>query len=252
MSEITNITGALTFSPVGSDNPTLIVGSGQSIAIGYCSLRRSQSQEYRDSCIFGILSDRQIEYNREDTNIIIEPFNRNQLSATSYNVSLGEYFYRHIASESDHTKISNPSEIDSSIDYWNHLELAKLIENKKFIDIQPGETILGHTNEFVGAHWRITSELRAKSNAILCGIVISASGGVGNIGFVDRWPMVITNISKRIVRLTVGKSYSQILFHRTGDIQNDSYSRGKYKKYNLEELIRNWEPKNLLNSMINI
>ena len=47
-----------------------------------------------DNKISGVLSDKQIRYHRNETkDIVIEPYNENNLSNSSYDFTLGEYFY---------------------------------------------------------------------------------------------------------------------------------------------------------------
>ena len=41
-----------------------------------------------------LLSDKDIKKNRDDGNIVIEPFEDSNLSNTSYDVTLGEWYYR--------------------------------------------------------------------------------------------------------------------------------------------------------------
>ncbi|HRR94724.1 MAG TPA: dCTP deaminase [Candidatus Paceibacterota bacterium] len=197
--------------------------------------------------------------------IIIEPFNRENLSSTSYDVRLGEYFYRQ--NQMERTEILNPFSKDSINKMYFKLEKAievrkiksqlnsfkNLKPTDKVILISPNETILAHTIEFIGGKnskdLAITSEMRARSSLGRIGIAVCKCAGWGDVGYINRWTMEITNFSSVVIPLVVGMRIAQIIFHQVEPIsQIDEYQlRGKYQKsIDIESLKKNWQPEMML------
>ena len=197
--------------------------------------------------------------------IIIEPFNRENLSSTSYDVRLGEYFYRQ--NQMERTEILNPFSKDSINKMYFKLEKAievrkiksqlnsfkNLKSTDKVILISPNETILAHTIEFIGGKnskdLAITSEMRARSSLGRIGIAVCKCAGWGDVGYINRWTMEITNFSSVVIPLVVGMRIAQIIFHQVEPIsQIDEYQlRGKYQKsIDIESLKKNWQPEMML------
>ena len=197
--------------------------------------------------------------------IIIEPFNRENLSSTSYDVRLGEYFYRQ--NQMEQTEILNPFSKDSINKMYFKLEKAievrkiksqlnsfkNLKPTDKVILISPNETILAHTIEFIGGKnskdLAITSEMRARSSLGRIGIAVCKCAGWGDVGYINRWTMEITNFSSVVIPLVVGMRIAQIIFHQVEPIsQIDEYQlRGKYQKsIDIESLKKNWQPEMML------
>jgi dCTP deaminase len=119
------------------------------------------------------------------------------------------------------------------------------------IIIYPGETILGHTNEFIGGVQNITTMMKARSSSGRSCITVCACAGLGDVGFFNRWTMEIKNHGYDPVVIVVGTRISQIVFFWCGDVLDDkSYSeKGQYQKSdNLEELEREWNPSAMLPS----
>ncbi len=197
--------------------------------------------------------------------IIIEPFNRENLSSTSYDVRLGEYFYRQ--NQMERTEILNPFSKDSINKMYFKLEKAievrkiksqlnsfkNLKPTDKVILISPNETILAHTIEFIGGKnskdLAITSEMRARSSLGRIGIAVCKCAGWGDVGYINRWTMEITNFSSVVIPLVVGMRIAQIIFHQVEPIsQIDEYQlRGKYQKsIDIKSLKKNWQPEMML------
>ena len=197
--------------------------------------------------------------------IIIEPFNRENLSSTSYDVRLGEYFYRQ--NQMERTEILNPFSKDSINKMYFKLEKAievrkiksqlnsfkNLKPTDKVILISPNETILAHTIEFIGGKnskdLAITSEMRARSSLGRIGIAVCKCAGWGDVGYINRWTMEITNFSSVVISLVVGMRIAQIIFHQVGPVSRiDEYQlRGKYQKsIDIKSLKKNWQPEMML------
>ncbi|MEM3127126.1 MAG: hypothetical protein QW331_03610 [Candidatus Woesearchaeota archaeon] len=236
----------------------------------------------------GALSDRLILEEIEKGRIIIEPFIRENLGTCSYDVTLGENFFREKHGngveifnfyDKEHVervwgtipekavplgkfledpnffkqyiwKLANDN--DFTIDDLHlpepYSQLFKNIsQTDKIILLMPGETILAHTNEFVGGKEAITTMMKARSSKGRSFIEVCKCAGWGDVGYVNRWTMEITNNSKKkILPLVVGRRISQIIFFYTGKTLQGSYTTGKDSKYcsteDIESLKKNWHP----------
>jgi len=167
----------------------------------------------------------------------------------------------------ERTEILNPFSKDSINKMYFKLEKAievrkiksqlnsfkNLKPTDKVILISPNETILAHTIEFIGGKnskdLAITSEMRARSSLGRIGIAVCKCAGWGDVGYINRWTMEITNFSSVVIPLVVGMRIAQIIFHQVEPIsQIDEYQlRGKYQKsIDIESLKKNWQPEMML------
>ena len=179
-----------------------------------------------------VLSKTDILKHFKQGNIIIDPFNPRNLANTSYDVRLGKFYYRQ--HPMDIIQTLNPFYEKSVRKMYPQLEEAELVskhisERNPFYNlspkdliilIAPGETILAHTIEFIGGKngilnklAAVTSEMRARSSLGRIGIAGCKCAGWGDIGYVNRWTMEITNFSNVIIPLPVGLRVAQIIFH---------------------------------------
>ncbi len=121
----------------------------------------------------------------------------------------------------------------------------------KVIILRPGETILAHTNEFIGGKNHITTMMKARSSMGRNFIEVCKCAGWGDVGYVNRWTMEITNNSKNyIIPLVVGRRIAQIIFFETGpilDTDQNYASTGKYAtSTDITTLKKNWQPSEML------
>jgi dCTP deaminase len=215
-----------------------------------------------------VLSKPQILKHLKEGNIIITPFIKENLSNTSYDVRLGEYFYRQ--NSIHYAKIINPfSREFVKKEFYPKVEKAievkkiksqlnnflNLNPNNKIILIAPGETILAHTIEFIGGRNgaenlpAITTEMRARSSLGRIGIAVCKCAGWGDVGYINRWTMEITNFSSGTIPLVVGMRIAQIIFHETFPIEEKDiyHKKGKYQKhFDIEKIKKEWSPEDML------
>ena len=133
--------------------------------------------------------------------------------------------------------------------------LKNLKNDDRVILIAPNETILSHTIEFIGGRNgtdelpAVTSEMRARSSIGRIGIAVCKCAGWGDIGYVNRWTMEITNFSSSVTPLPVGLRIAQIIFHTTEKIKDEDqyFQKGKYQsKFDLDTLMKKWKPSDML------
>jgi dCTP deaminase len=73
--------------------------------------------------------------------------------------------------------------------------------------------------------------------------------GWGDVGYINRWTMEITNNSRHYaIPLVVGRRIAQIVFFETGHILNNDYSSsGKYQSHqDLTKMKKEWNPSSML------
>lgn len=210
------------------------------------------------------LSDKIILQYIEKGEIIIEPFNINNLSTSSYDVTLGEWYYReqditdewtlpiyNIYSEEHVRNVWGEQHQARPYSYYkNHgIILENIGDDEKVIFINPGETILAHTDEYIGGVSRTTTMMKARSSMGRNFINVCSCAGWGDCGYFSRWTMEIKNNSKKYkIPLIVGKRIAQIIFFETDGIIDKSYNdSGKYQTANnLEELQKIWKPSDMI------
>jgi dCTP deaminase len=210
-----------------------------------------------------VLSDLDIEREMAAGNVIIHPFCKTSLANCSYDVTLGEWFYRNTTK----LPLFNPWCEEHVRKYWGDPlqaffddhgyeegegEKHKVKVDHRYIILQPGETILAHTREFIGGRGTITTMMKARSSLGRSCIAVCKCAGWGDIGYVNRWTMEITNLSTTTpVVLPVGARVAQIVFMYTGETHHQ-YD-GKYQgqcEANPSEVVRlleeKWTPECML------
>lgn len=217
------------------------------------------------------LSDKRILEEMERGNVVISPFKLDNLSTSSYDVTLGEYYYREAKPDRYNNKIYDIWNKTHMLRIWNgqgyhkakpardifkniKLDTSSIKPTDKVILLEPGETILAHTNEFIGGLHTITTMMKARSSLGRSFIEVCKCAGWGDVGYINRWTMEITNNSKNYaIPLVVGRRIAQLVFFETGPIAGHSYN--KKGKYNMSEDVRilqkNWKPEMMLPRLYN-
>lgn len=217
---------------------------------------------------YSVLSDKAILKFLDEKEIVIEPFNIKNLGTASYDVTLGEWYFReqkaeiedsliyNIYSEKDVKRIWGEPNEALPYSYYKKkgIELENIKDDELLIFIKPGETILAHTKEFIGGVNHITTMMKSRSSMGRNFIECCKCAGYGDVSYFNRWTMEITNNStKYTIPLVVGRRVAQIVFLDVGEINDNkkNYNRvGKYQKDNeLENLKKNWKPYDMLPKM---
>ena len=215
------------------------------------------------------LSDKKILEEIKTGDIVISPFKKENLATSSYDVTLGEFYFRERPSKYNHNVYNIWSK-----KHTNHVwgtksrradKAGKVFQKYQFkwegikpadkvILLQPGETILAHTNEFIGGKNHITTMMKARSSMGRNFVEVCKCAGWGDVGFFNRWTMEITNNSRNYaIPLVVGRRIAQIIFFETGPIlKNDYTKKGKYQaSQSIKEMKKNWKPASMLPKLYN-
>jgi dCTP deaminase len=154
------------------------------------------------------LSDKRIVEEMERGNIVIEPFNQRHLGTNSYDCRLGEWYFQGNANiEMMH--LDNPEEIRG---YWGEPRRAQ--DGK--ISIRPGTTILAHTQEVIGGRNGFLAKMYSRSTVGRSGLSVCRCAGVGDVGYVNRWTMEISNHTQTTIWVPVGFRICQLTFEEVG------------------------------------
>lgn len=207
-----------------------------------------------------LLSRPEIVKHMERGSIVIEPFNEKNLKTTSYDVTLGEWFWRethpsgratiHNMYDKGSTDLvwSGPHQAELASEVKKRMNLKELVnidDRHKVILLGPGETILGHTLEFIGGKDICVAKMYARSSLGRNFIEVCKDAGWGDIGYINRWTMEITNNSQHFtIPLVVGRRIAQMVFYEVKEGAGDyAAEAGKYQTaQDIETLKRIWSP----------
>ena len=181
-----------------------------------------------------LLSDKRIRQAMTAGDIVIEPFDDKQLGTNSYDVRLGEWYFE-------------PNRNMQTVSFLSEEQTRKFwgdpIEAKGIIAVRPGDTILAHTQEIVGGQNGFTTSMRARSSIGRSCMSVCKCAGVGDVGYIARWTMEITNHSHATIELPVGLRVAQILFYEVGE--TEKHYTGKYGQ------TATWSPHDMLPRLYN-
>lgn len=215
------------------------------------------------------LSNKRILEEMEKGTIVIDPFIPENLSTSSHDVTLGEWFFveqqpshfQNIYNVYDKCNVervwgTKAHRAKTARELFQHykFEFDGIAPDDKVILLSPGETILAHTNEFIGGRETVTTMMKARSSLGRNFIEVCKCAGWGDVGYINRWTMEITNNSTHYsIPLVVGRRIAQIIFFETGPIlkKNADYTRtGKYQTTQaLAKLKREWKPEMMIPKM---
>ncbi|MBX5456416.1 MAG: dCTP deaminase [Thermogemmatispora sp.] len=177
-----------------------------------------------------LLSDKRIKEELARGNIVIEPFDERQLGTNSYDCRLGEWYFQGDANV-EILHLDNPEEIRR---YWGEPRRAKNGQ----IAIRPGTTILAHTQEIIGGRNGYLGKMYARSTVARSGLSVCRCAGVGDVGYISRWTMEISNHTMTTIVVPVGFRICQITFEYVGETLKEY--QGKYGQQ------QEWSPEDML------
>lgn len=180
-----------------------------------------------------LLSQNQILKHLKRGTIVIEPFSKRQLKTTSYDVTLGEWFWRE-GHPAGRATIHNIYDADSTSNVWQgpfraesvsairerlDCEFKNISDKAQVILLAPGETILAHTREFIGGRDICVAKMYARSSLGRNFVEVCKDAGWGDVGYFNRWTMEVTNNSKYYtIPLVVGRRIAQMVFYEVAPL----------------------------------
>lgn len=142
-----------------------------------------------------ILSDNKILENIEKGDIVIKPFQIENMGGNSYDVHLSKYFAQYK---------------DKEIDAKKHNEIIHFEIPEEGFVLKPGELYLGSTMEYTESHKHVPF-LEGKSSTGRLGIDIHATAGKGDVGFCGFWTLEISTSIP--VRIYPGMPIGQLIYY---------------------------------------
>jgi dCTP deaminase len=184
-----------------------------------------------------LLSDKRIMEERERGNIVIDPFEERQLGTNSYDCRLGEWYFQ----PTKYLDVVDFTDEEQARSFW-----GEPLRAESTIAVKPGTTILAHTQETVGGQNGFTTTMHARSSVGRSGLSVCKCAGVGDVGYIARWTMEISNHTTCTIILPVGLRICQIKFDFVGETLKQY--RGKYGQEDewtpydmLPRLYRDWD-----------
>jgi dCTP deaminase len=162
-----------------------------------------------------ILSDSEILKEIELGNIVITPFNREQLGSNSYDVRLGSKL-----------SVYNDFELDAK----KHNEIITFDIPEFGFVLQPDRFYLGSTIEYTETRNKVPF-IEGKSSTGRLGISIHETAGKGDSGFCGHWTLEIS--VKQPVRVYAGMPVGQLIYFTVlGEVINpyDKKINAKYSQ----------------------
>lgn len=215
----------------------------------------------------GVYSNTEIFGDIETGNIVIDPFNPKHVNGSSYDVTLGKWFYKSGDDSFEHS-LYNPYDEQNVAEHFGEVMQAEpLSEHTKImrklgisaiknvpsdhpvIILRPHERILAHTNEFIGIKQGTTS-MQARSTTGRNGVVVCMDAGWGDPGYINRWTMEIKNMNEQHIVVPIGIRIAQIVFHHTGPVTSEyAELSGKYQSVDSSDLgavKAAWKPSDMI------
>ncbi len=161
-----------------------------------------------------ILTDQKILEAIENGEIVISPFDEENLGTNSYDVHISKYLAVYEAHELDARK---------------HNTIREIIMEEQGYVIQPGVLYLGVTLEYTETH-NCVPFLEGKSSVGRLGIDIHATAGKGDVGFCNTWTLEISCVQP--VKIYPGMPIGQLIYFSIDGHVNNYYHSKKNAKYN--------------------
>ncbi|RKD23604.1 dCTP deaminase [Caminicella sporogenes DSM 14501] len=156
-----------------------------------------------------ILSGKEIK-NKLGKEIVIEPFNENQLNPNSYNLRL-------------HNELLVYE--NNILDMKSENKTKKIIIPPEGLILEPNKLYLGRTVEYTKTD-KYVPMLEGRSSIGRLGLFIHVTAGFGDVGFCGYWTLEIFCIQP--IRVYPNVEICQIYYHSIeGDYEK--YSSGKYQ-----------------------
>lgn len=209
----------------------------------------------------GVVGDAELIAGKNGGIFVIDPFNEEFVGSSSYDVRLGGNFW--VGEKLDHQNDFSPYDEEAVREYykgpyeaiqhkvWQEQYGRRFpgIEDDEYIIVlRPGECILAHTIEFIGAVCGATTMMKAKSSLGRINISACDDAGWGDVGYVNRWTMENRNKNREVsVPLVVGMPVAQMVFFWVAGSTINYSTTGHYQQgLDIEKLRADWTPDSML------
>lgn len=210
----------------------------------------------------GVMGDSEIKTALDDERIVIDPYDPDLLQSSSYDVRLGGNFY--VAEQVGHRVDFSPYDEDQVRQYYKgplkaipagewceehgRARFAGIAADELVIVLRPGECILAHTIEFIGAARDATTMMKARSSLGRINISSCDDAGWGDVGYINRWTMEIRNKNRDVwVPLVVGMPIAQVVFFHVAESTQSYDDTGHYQSSSdIVQLRSSWTPEQML------
>lgn len=159
-----------------------------------------------------ILSGKEIR-DKLGKEIVIEPFNEEQLNPNSYNLKL-------------HNELMVYE--DFTLDMKKENKAKSIMIPPEGIILEPNKLYLGRTKEYTETD-KFVPMLEGRSSVGRLGLFVHVTAGFGDVGFCGYWTLEIHCIQP--IRIYADVEICQIYYHSI-EGNYDKYSKGKYQKNN--------------------
>jgi dCTP deaminase len=165
-----------------------------------------------------ILSDRTMREEIANGRIRVEPLTEGAIQPSSIDLRLGDkirvFRNNHI------------SHIDVRVDTASLTEVVQLEADKPFF-LQPGEFALGVTHELIGVPDDLVARLDGKSSLGRLGLIIHATAGFVDPGWVGRLTLELMNLAALPITLWAGMKIGQLSFMQMTTPVDHPYGGGQ-------------------------
>jgi dCTP deaminase len=166
-----------------------------------------------------LLSDRDILAELEQGRVVLDPYDRDLLQPSSFDVRLDRYFRLF---DNHKYAVIDPAE--------HQPELTRLVETRDddaFI-LHPGEFVLGSTFESVTLPDDIAARLEGKSSLGRLGLLTHSTAGFVDPGFTGHITLELSNVATLPIKLWPGMKIGQLCFFRLSSPAMRPYGSGEY------------------------
>jgi len=153
--------------------------------------------------------------------IKIEPFSEENLGPVSYDLTLGNHF-----------RLFGPGELEVFDDGLDVSRMGELItlEPHEFIELRPGDMVLGITKEKICLPEGILGILSGRSRFARSGLMVHISSNIVHPGSCNKQVLEIVNLGPFKIRLHPGVKICQIAF---AEVKGGAPLVGRYARQEL-------------------
>ncbi len=151
--------------------------------------------------------------------IRMEPFEPSLIGSCSVDFRLGNHFKRI-------KKSKKPVLVKGNPDYDHGLHEEVYIEDGKFIQLKPGELVLGVTYEKLTLDNKTCAFIEGRSRLARLGLLVHVSSGMIQPGVSNHQVLEIVNLSPHVIHLQPKTIICQILFN---DLKGKAEYKGEFR-----------------------